>query len=281
MEGFVVACGREGDKGRAEKGCGEMASAGDLLTPEMAVNANTLSGSSSSSSFVDTTSSRSEGERDDDERVRKDLSGVFSGMRVGDSPSGKTGPGVDVAGVCSFDAGVAGVGSPALRRKPSSSSDDELNAIGKKIWRPNDRKEPILMDNDERFCLLPVKYHRAYEYYKMAQASYWTVEEVDLSQDKRDWDKLTKQEKHFISYVLAFFAASDGIVLENLAVRFMQGTFVLVIVVVVGGRWWSLVVGSWELGAGSWRVMAGTGHTPLPCANMNINVSSPPIRKTG
>ena len=58
----------------------------------------------------------------------------------------------------------------------------------------------------------------------MAQASYWTVEEVDLSQDKRDWDKLTKQEKHFISYVLAFFAASDGIVLENLAVRFMQGT---------------------------------------------------------
>eukprot|EP00889_Picochlorum_renovo_P007229 jgi/Picre1/34259/NNA_001733.t1 len=86
----------------------------------------------------------------------------------------------------------------------------------------DDSKEPILQDNDERFCLLPVKYHKAYEYYKMAQASYWTVEEVDLSQDKRDWDRLNDAEKHFISYVLAFFAASDGIVLENLAVRFMQ-----------------------------------------------------------
>lgn len=57
----------------------------------------------------------------------------------------------------------------------------------------------------------------------MAQASYWTVEEVDLSQDMRDWRRLTSEERHFISYVLAFFAASDGIVLENLAVRFMQG----------------------------------------------------------
>lgn len=105
--------------------------------------------------------------------------------------------------------------------KERLESDEE--SIGKRIWRPDDSKEPILMDNDERFCLLPVKYHKAYEYYKMAQASYWTVEEVDLSQDKRDWDRLTAHEKHFISYVLAFFAASDGIVLENLAVRFMQG----------------------------------------------------------
>lgn len=57
----------------------------------------------------------------------------------------------------------------------------------------------------------------------MAQASFWTVEEVDLSQDMRDWLRLSNDERHFISYVLAFFAASDGIVLENLAVRFMQG----------------------------------------------------------
>ena len=57
----------------------------------------------------------------------------------------------------------------------------------------------------------------------MAQASYWTVEEVDLSQDFRDWESLNASERHFVSYVLAFFAASDGIVLENLAVRFMQG----------------------------------------------------------
>ena len=57
----------------------------------------------------------------------------------------------------------------------------------------------------------------------MAQASYWTVEEVDLSQDHRDWERLSPEERHFVSYVLAFFAASDGIVLENLAMRFMQG----------------------------------------------------------
>lgn len=72
-------------------------------------------------------------------------------------------------------------------------------------------------------CLYPHRYHEAYEYYKKAQASYWTVEEVDLSQDMRDWERLTDSERHFISYVLAFFAASDGIVIENLAVRFMQG----------------------------------------------------------
>lgn len=62
-----------------------------------------------------------------------------------------------------------------------------------------------------------------YEFYKQAQASYWTVEEVDLSADMRDWVRLTDDERHFISYILAFFAASDGIVLENLSARFMQG----------------------------------------------------------
>jgi ribonucleoside-diphosphate reductase subunit M2 len=69
------------------------------------------------------------------------------------------------------------------------------------------------------------RYHDTYEFYKKAQASYWTVEEVDLSQDMRDWDRLSAEERHFISYVLAFFASSDGIVLENLAVRFMQGMY--------------------------------------------------------
>ncbi|KAL6778272.1 RIR2L [Auxenochlorella protothecoides x Auxenochlorella symbiontica] len=83
-------------------------------------------------------------------------------------------------------------------------------------------EEPLLQDNDERFCLLPVKHTDIYEFYKQAQASYWTVEEVDLSADMRDWVRLTDDERHFISYILAFFAASDGIVLENLSARFMQ-----------------------------------------------------------
>jgi hypothetical protein len=86
----------------------------------------------------------------------------------------------------------------------------------------------IFLNFHALYLLLPqlsnnCRYHEAYEYYKKAQASYWTVEEVDLSQDMRDWAVLTPEERHFISYVLAFFAASDGIVLENLAVRFMQG----------------------------------------------------------
>ncbi|KAK9832304.1 hypothetical protein WJX74_005780 [Apatococcus lobatus] len=82
--------------------------------------------------------------------------------------------------------------------------------------------EPLLEDNDDRFCLFPIKYHAIYEMYKKAVASFWSVEEVDLSQDTRDWKALSDSERHFISHVLAFFAASDGIVLENLALRFMS-----------------------------------------------------------
>ncbi|EIE24916.1 hypothetical protein COCSUDRAFT_47007 [Coccomyxa subellipsoidea C-169] len=69
---------------------------------------------------------------------------------------------------------------------------------------------------------LAVRYRDIFEMYKKAVASFWTVEEVDLSQDIRDWEKLSDDERHFIMHVLAFFAASDGIVMENLAVRFMS-----------------------------------------------------------
>ncbi|XP_031480861.1 ribonucleoside-diphosphate reductase small chain B-like [Nymphaea colorata] len=84
-------------------------------------------------------------------------------------------------------------------------------------------EEPLLEPNPERFCMLPIKYPQIWEFYKKAEASFWTVEEVDLSQDMRDWEEiLNPDERHFITYVLAFFAASDGIVLENLAVRFLK-----------------------------------------------------------
>jgi hypothetical protein len=82
--------------------------------------------------------------------------------------------------------------------------------------------EPLLRDNDERYCLFPIKYQDVWQFYRQAVASFWTTDEVDLSQDMRDWRALTDDERHFISYVLAFFASSDGIVLENLGVRFMQ-----------------------------------------------------------
>lgn len=82
-------------------------------------------------------------------------------------------------------------------------------------------EEPLLVPNPNRFCMFPIEYPQIWEMYKKAMASFWTVEEVDLSQDLRHWEGLTAGEKHFITHVLAFFAASDGIVLENLAGRFM------------------------------------------------------------
>lgn len=83
--------------------------------------------------------------------------------------------------------------------------------------------EPILQENKERFVLFPIKHKDIWQMYKQAEASFWTAEEIDLSSDLADWEnKLTPDEKHFIKHVLAFFAASDGIVNENLAVNFMN-----------------------------------------------------------
>lgn len=83
--------------------------------------------------------------------------------------------------------------------------------------------EPILIENKDRFVLFPIKHRDIWEMYKKAEASFWTAEEIDLSADLQDWaSKLTDDERHFIKHVLAFFAASDGIVNENLAVNFIN-----------------------------------------------------------
>jgi ribonucleotide reductase beta subunit family protein with ferritin-like domain len=82
--------------------------------------------------------------------------------------------------------------------------------------------EPLLEDNPNRFVLFPIRYQRIWEFYKKAEASFWTAEEVDLASDMTHWASLSNDEKHFIKHVLAFFAASDGIVAENLAGRFMK-----------------------------------------------------------
>lgn len=82
--------------------------------------------------------------------------------------------------------------------------------------------EPLTDVNPERFCTFPIKYQDVWDMYKKAEASFWTAEEVDLSEDAKHWATLSHDERHFISHVLAFFASSDGIVLENLAVRFMK-----------------------------------------------------------
>lgn len=82
--------------------------------------------------------------------------------------------------------------------------------------------EPLIDVNPERFCTFPIQYRDIWDMYKKAEASFWTAEEVDLSEDAKHWATLNHDERHFISHVLAFFASSDGIVLENLAVRFMK-----------------------------------------------------------
>ena len=82
--------------------------------------------------------------------------------------------------------------------------------------------EPILEENPNRFVLFPIQHDDIWAWYKKSEASIWTAEEIDLSQDLVDWEKLTDDERHFIKHVLAFFAASDGIVNENLAENFVS-----------------------------------------------------------
>jgi ribonucleoside-diphosphate reductase beta chain len=86
----------------------------------------------------------------------------------------------------------------------------------------SNENEILLKENKDRFVLLPINYPKLWEHYKRHEASFWTAEEIDLSGDLKDWAGMTDGERHFISHVLAFFAASDGIVNENLAVNFMS-----------------------------------------------------------
>lgn len=83
-------------------------------------------------------------------------------------------------------------------------------------------EEPLFKENPNRFVMFPIQHHDMWAAYKKQMACFWTAEEIDFVQDRKDWASLNKNEQHFIKMVLAFFAASDGIVLENLASRFMS-----------------------------------------------------------
>jgi ribonucleotide reductase beta subunit family protein with ferritin-like domain len=87
------------------------------------------------------------------------------------------------------------------------------------MTKPSD--EYLLQQDDKRFVMFPIKDESIWNMYKKAEDSFWRVEEVDLSKDINDWNKLHENEQYFISMILAFFAASDGIVLENIGLRFM------------------------------------------------------------
>merc|ERR1712198_730439 len=115
--------------------------------------------------------------------------------------------------------------------KPKVINDENTKATKtespKKVTKPkvsaiDPQSEPLLKDNPSRFVIFPIQFDDIFAMYKKAVASFWTVEEVDLSKDIGDWEKLKDDERHFISHVLAFFAASDGIVNENLVERFCQ-----------------------------------------------------------
>ena len=82
--------------------------------------------------------------------------------------------------------------------------------------------EPLLKDDDNRYVMFPIKDKDIWQMYKKQEDLFWRAEEIDLSKDMKHWDNLNADEKHFISMILAFFAASDGIVLENLGSRFMS-----------------------------------------------------------
>jgi ribonucleoside-diphosphate reductase beta chain len=89
------------------------------------------------------------------------------------------------------------------------------------ILIPKKKKvEPMLKENPDRFVLFPIEHHDIWAMYKKAQGSFWKAEELDFAKDRKDWETLNPKEQHFIKHILAFFAASDGIVNENLASRF-------------------------------------------------------------
>lgn len=99
-------------------------------------------------------------------------------------------------------------------------SDQEPTEFKKMESRGVLQPEPLLMEDKGRFVLFPIKHTDIWDMYKKAEASFWTAEELDLASDHKDWANLTRNERHFITHVLAFFAASDGIVNENLAMNF-------------------------------------------------------------
>ena len=98
----------------------------------------------------------------------------------------------------------------------------EQSIIQKNSFKNKSPEELLLAPCKNRYVLFPIKYDEIWKMYKKAEASFWTAEEIDLSKDLKDWHNLKETEQHFISYILGFFAGSDGIVIENLGLRFLK-----------------------------------------------------------
>jgi ribonucleoside-diphosphate reductase beta chain len=109
------------------------------------------------------------------------------------------------------------------RRRATSVDSGSVVPRGEPIhYTKRKKEEALLKPNPTRFVIFPIAQHKVWEMYKKAENSFWTAEELDLTRDRPHWDALKPEEQHFIKHVLAFFAASDGIVNENLAMNFMK-----------------------------------------------------------
>ena len=110
------------------------------------------------------------------------------------------------------------MGSPGRKTKVAKIDPPALNLLD--VIPVTD--EPLLMENPTRFVLFPIEHHDVFTMAKQAVSVFWTVEEVDLAKDTKDWEKLDENTQHFIKHILGFFAASDGILMENLALNFQH-----------------------------------------------------------
>jgi ribonucleoside-diphosphate reductase beta chain len=129
-------------------------------------------------------------------------------------------PSLDLSKSDPFVAPV--VAAAALTENVSVSTDPKPTADSDSVVAAERLPEPILTETDDRFVIFPIKYSDVWAKYKQHMSVFWTPEEIDLSKDMKDWEKLNENEQHFIKHILGFFAGSDGIVMENLATRFMR-----------------------------------------------------------
>ncbi|KAK2754580.1 Ribonucleotide-diphosphate reductase (RNR), small subunit [Arachnomyces sp. PD_36] len=148
----------------------------------------------------------------------KQTASTLENLKMGDSPVKKLDfepTGKENAPDATFDD------ADFLKPNVESTKPTETTVVKAKTAKELEAEEPLLQENPRRYVLFPIQYHDVWGMYKKAEASFWTAEEIDLSKDLNDWEyKLNDDERYFISHVLAFFAASDGIVNENLVERF-------------------------------------------------------------